>query len=133
MKKVLCRRAYNEFVKKMTERNPKVLKAKGKDLYKVLKDIRDKRLRDFLKKLMRYIQSKYLGKVQPKVNDKIRDYYLRKYFDRWVENTLGDAQRKRDMLTNWLKNKFEQDQINREKRINDLLTKLIDKKIKIKN
>ena len=128
LKKVLCRRAYNEFVKKMTERNPKVLKAKGKDLYKVLKDIRDKRLRDFLKKLMRYIQSKYLGKVQPKVNDKIRDYYLRKYFDRWVENTLGDAQRKRDMLTNWLKNKFEQDQINREKRINDLLTKLIDKK-----
>ena len=36
LKKVLCRRAYNEFVKKMTERNPKVLKAKGKDLYKVL-------------------------------------------------------------------------------------------------
>ena len=128
LKKVLCRRAYNEFVKKMTERDPRVLKSKGKDLYKTLKDLKDKRLRDFLKKLMIHIQTKYLGQIQPRVNDKIREHYLRKYFDRWVENTLGEAQRKRDMLANWLKNKFEQDQLNREKRINDLLTKFIDKK-----
>ena len=128
LKKVLCRRAYNEFVKKMNERNPRVLRSKGKELYRTLKDIRDKRLRDFLKKLMIHIQTKYLGQIQPRVNDKIREYYLRKYFDRWVENTLGEAQRKRDMLANWLKNKFEQDQINREKRINDLLYKFIDKK-----
>ena len=128
LKKVLCRRAYNEFVKKMNERNPRVLKSKGKDLYKTLKDLKDKRLRDFLKKLMIHIQTKYLGEIQPRVNDKIREHYLRKYFDRWVENTLGEAQRKRDMLANWLKNKFEQDQLNRENRINDLLTKFIDKK-----
>jgi len=128
LKKVLCRRAYNEFVKKMTERDPRVLRSKGKDLYKTLKNLRDKRLREFLKKLMIHIQTKYLGQIQPRVNDKIREHYLRKYFDRWVENTLGEAQRKRDMLANWLKNKFEQDQLNREKRINDLLTKFIDKK-----
>ena len=132
LKKVLCRRAYNEFVKKMRERDPKVLKAKGKDLIKALNDIKDNRLRDFLKKLIRYIQRKYLGKIQPKVNDKLRDYYLRKYLDKWYENTIGDAQRKKEKLANWLKNKFTQDKINKENRIKDLLNKFINNKEKVK-
>ena len=126
LKKVLCRRAFNEFVKKMTERNPKVLKAKGKDLIKALNDIKDHRLRDFLIRLIRFIQRKYLGKVQPKINDKIREYYLRKYFNRWVENTLEDAKRKKELLANWLKNKFNQDKLNRENRKKELLKKFLD-------
>ena len=85
LKKVLCRRAYNEFVKKMTERNPKVLKKKGKELIKALQDIKNNRIRDFLDKLLKFIQRKYLGKIQPKVSDKVKEYYLKKYFDRWVE------------------------------------------------
>ena len=116
LKKVLTRRAFKEFVKKMTERDPKVLKAKGKDLIKALKDIKDNRIRDFLMKLIRFIQRKYLGKVQPKINDKIREYYLRKYFDKWVQNTLEDAKRKKELLANWLKNKFAQDKLNKENR-----------------
>ena len=127
LKKVLCRRPYHEFVKKMRERDPKVLKAKGKDLIKALDDIKDNRLKDFLTKLIRYIQRKYLGKVQPKVNDKIREYYLRKYFDRWVENTLEDAKRKKELLANWLKNKFTQDKLNKDNRKKDLLDKLLKK------
>ena len=126
LKKVLCRRAFNEFVKKMTERNPKVLKAKGKDLIKALNDIKDHRLRDFLIRLIRFIQRKYLGKVQPKINDKIREYYLRKYFNRWVENTLEDAKRKKELLATWLKNKFNQDKLNRENRKKELLKKFLD-------
>ena len=132
LKKVLTRRAFKEFVKKMTERDPKVLKAKGKDLIKALKDIKDNRIRDFLTKLIRFIQRKYLGKVQPKINDKIREYYLRKYFDRWVENTLEDAKRKKELLANWLKNKFTQDKLNKENRKKDLLNKFFNNKEKIK-
>ena len=128
LKKVLCRRAYNEFVKKMTERNPKVLQAKGKDLIKTLKDIRDHRLKEFLIKLIRFIQRKYLGKIQPKINDKIKEYYLRKYFERWVQNTIEETKRKKEMLAQWLKNKFENDKINRDNRIKDLLNKFIKKK-----
>ena len=40
LKKVLCRKAFKEFVKKMTERNPKVLQAKGQDLIKAIKNIK---------------------------------------------------------------------------------------------
>ena len=93
LKKVLCRKAYKEFVKKMTERNPRILKEKGKSLSKLMKNIKDKRNKDFLNKLLKAIQAKYLGKIVPKVNDKIKEYYLKKYWDRWVENTLKDTQR----------------------------------------
>ena len=127
LKKVLCRRPYHEFVKKMTERNPKVLKAKGKELIKALDDIKDHRLKDFLTKLIKYIQRKYLGKVQPKVGDKVREYYLKKYFDRWVENTLEDAKRKKELLANWLKNKFTQDKLNKDNKKKDLLDKFLKK------
>ena len=128
LKKVLCRRAFKEFVKKMTERNPEVLKAKGKDLIKVLKDIKDHRLRDFLIKLIRFIQSKYLGKIQPKISDKVKEYYLRKYFERWVQNTIENTKRKKELLAQWLKNKFEHDKKNKEKKLRELLTKFLNKK-----
>ena len=133
LKKVLCRRAYNEFVKKMTERNPEVLKAKGKDLIKALKDIKDHRLREFLIKLIKFIQRKYLGKIQPKIKDKTNEYLLRKYFDRWVQNTIEDTKRKKEFLAKWLKNKFENDKLNKEKKLKDLLTKFIKKKENAKN
>ena len=127
LKKVLIRKAYKEFVKKMTERNPKVLKTKGKELIKTLKDIKDNKSRDFLTKLIKLIQRKYLGKIIPKMHDKNRENYLRKYFDRWVENTLEDAKKKKEYLANWLKNKFVQDKINKENRIKELLTKFLKK------
>ena len=126
LKKVLCRRAFNEFVKKMTERNPDVLRKKGRELIKALNDIKNNRLRDFLKKLIQFIQRKYLGKIQPKVNDKIREYYLRKYLDRWVDNTLGLMQKRKEIITKWLKNKFAQDKLKNDKRKKELLKKFFD-------
>ena len=134
LKKVLCRKAFKEFVKKMTERDPKVLKRKGKDLIKTLQDIKNDRIKDFLDKLIKYIQRKYLGKIQPKVNDKVKDYYLRKYFDRWVENTLGLMERKKELITNWLKNKLAENKLkndNRKKELLDKFFKNLDKNRKL--
>ena len=133
LKKVLCRRAYNEFVKKMTERNPDVLKKKGKELIKALKDIKDDRIRSFLNNLIKYIQRKYLGKIQPKVNDKVKEYYLKKYWDRWVENTLGLMGKKRELIANWLKNKLEENKLKNDKRKAELLKKFLDKLDKYRN
>ena len=133
LKKVLCRRAYNEFVKKMTERNPAVLKKKGNELIKTLNDIKDHRLKDFLTKLIRFIQTKYLGKIQPKVSDKVKEYYLRKYFDKWVDNTLGYIERRKEIITNYIKNKIAENKIKKEKRINELLKKFVDNLTKNRN
>ena len=127
LKKVLCRRAFKEFVKKMTERNPKVLKAKGKDLMKAIKNIQDKRIRDFLEKLVQFIQEKYLGKIQPRIADKVKEYYLKKYWDRWVENTLVDAQRKKELIARWLQRKLHEQKLKKDKKIKNLLTKFINK------
>ena len=127
LKKVLCRKAFKEFTKKMNERNPKVLKAKGKDLIKTIKNIQDKRIRNFLDKLLKYIQEKYLGKIQPKISDKVKEYYLKKYWDKWVENTLIDTQKKKELIAKWLKKKFDEHKIKKEKRIKDILTKYINK------
>ena len=128
LKKVLCRKAFKEFVKKMNERNPKVLKTKGKDLIKTIKNIQDKRIRNFLDKLLKYIQEKYLGKIQPKISDKVKEYYLKKYWDKWVENTLIDAQKKKELIAKWLKKKFDEHKLKKDKKIKDLLTKFINKK-----
>ena len=133
LKKVLCRRPYREFVKKMTERNPEVLKKKGKDLFNTLKKMKDNREKDFLLKLIKFIQRKYLGKIQPKVNDKVKEYYLKKYFDRWVENTIIAAEKRREFITNWLKDKLAQDKLRRDERINELLNKFLDKIDRNKN
>ena len=127
LKKVLCRKAFKEFVKKMTERNPKVLKAKGKDLIKAIKNIEDKRIKDFLDKLLKFIQGKYLGKIQPKVSDKVKDYYLKKYWDRWVENSLIDTQKKKELIAKWLKKKFDEHKLKKEQKLKDLLTKFLNK------
>ena len=128
LKKVLCRKAFKEFVKKMTERNPEVLKAKGKELIKAIKNIQDKRIRDFLDKLLKHIQEKYLGKIQPKIGDKVKEYYLKKYWDRWVENTLLDAQKKKELIARWLQKKFGEQKIKKDKKLKDLLNKFINKK-----
>ena len=127
LKKVLCRKAFKEFVKKMTERNPKVLKAKGQDLINAIKNIKDHRIRDFLDKLVKYIQEKYLGKIQPKIGDKVKEYYLKKYWDRWVENTLNDVQRKKELIVKWLKKKYDEHKFKKNKKLKDLLTKFINK------
>ena len=128
LKKVLCRKAFKEFIKKLTERNPEVLKEKGKALIKAIKNIQDKRIRDFLNKLLKAIQEKYLGKILPKVNDKVKEYYLKKYWDRWVENTLRDAQRKKELIAKWLQRKFHEQQLKNDKKLKNLLTKFINKK-----
>ena len=132
LKKVLCRKAYREFVKKMTERNPKVLKMKGKELIRTLEDIEDNRLRKFLFKLIQFIQLKYLGRIQPKVHETIKEYYLRKYMERWYENTIADAQRKRELVANWLKDKFTKEKITKETRIKVIITDFINYKDKSK-
>ena len=127
LKKVLCRKAFKEFVKKMTERNPKVLQAKGQDLINAIKNIKDHRIRNFLDKLIKYIQEKYLGKIQPKIGDKVKEYYLKKYWDRWVENTLNDVQKKKELIVKWLKKKYDEHKFKKNKKLKDLLTKFINK------
>ena len=126
LKKVLCRRAFKEFVKKMNERNPNILKKKGRELIKTLTDIKNNRLRDFLKRLIQFIQRKYLGKIQPRIADKIRQYFLKKYFDRWVDNTILYARRRRVIITEILKKKIAELKVKRDKKIKIVLRKLVN-------
>ena len=132
LKKVICRRPFKEFVKKMTERNPKVLRNKGKGLIKTLNDIKNNKTRDFLNRLKHFIQIKYLRKIQPRIGDKVKEYYLRKYFDRWVDNTLGEMERRKELITNWLKNKLAENKLKKEQRTKELLTKFLNNLEKIR-
>ena len=59
----------------------------------------ENRIRDFLNRLIKFIQRKYLGNIQPKIGDKVKEYYLKKYFDRWVENTIIAAEKRREFIT----------------------------------
>ena len=129
LKKVLYRRPYNEFVKKMTERNPKVLKMKGNKLIKDLENIKNNRSKEFLLRVIRYIRIKYLRKMQPKINDTIKTYYLRKYFNRWVDNTLGYIEKRKEIITKYIKKKITAYKKKKEKRLKELLKKFVNGKI----
>ena len=122
LKKLLCRRPFNEFVQKMTERNPKVLKKKGSDLIRMLEDVLlRKPFNDLVNSLKLYNCINKLKNVQPKIHDVIKNYYLRKYLQRWIDNTLGVTERRREILISWLKKRMDKYKKEKEARMKYLL------------
>ena len=122
LKKLFCRRPFYEFVKKMNERNPKVLKEKGQKLIDILEKIGKKKpFEKFLRKIKFYIAVRKLKETQPKIHDILKNYYLRKYLQRWIDNTLVATERKREILLSWLKKRMEKYKKERAEQMKYLL------------
>ena len=51
------------------------------------------------------------------INFKVKEYYLKKYWDRWVENTLLDAQKKKELIARWLQKKFGEQKTKKDNEI----------------
>ena len=113
------------------ERASRIIGGKGEVVYKALQDILYRNPYDkFINNL------KFLGKIntlrniQPKIHERIKEYYLPKALQKWKENTYDVTVRQTKILQKFLRDqyakKMERDRIRRE----ELLIEIIGRKQK---
>ena len=132
IKNLLCKQPFNQFVNKMDKTNPEKLKSKGTNIVKALdKIIKEKPYIKFINNMKMLIRTNKLKNVLPKVHEKIKDYYLKKYINIWKNNTKEQRIKNMKIITKWLKKKYDIEKDKKLKRRNELLKRIINNKIKL--
>ena len=116
---------------KVMERSSRIIGGKGEVVYKALQDILYKNpYNKFINNLKFRAKVNTLKNIQPKVHEKIKNYYLPKALQKWKQNTYDETVRCTKEIQNFLriqyKKKLMRDKIKREK----LLKKIVQRKQK---
>ena len=131
IKTVICKEPFEKFVDKLDKTNPKKLKIKAVKIEKIIEKITyEKPFLKFIKNIRTIIRVNQLKKIQPKVHDIIRKYYLQKYLNRWRNNTKEQRLKNMKIITKWLKKKYDIEKDRRKKRRSELLKRIINNLIK---
>ena len=132
IKNLLCKKPFNDFVNKMDKTNPTKLKSKGKNFKKIIDKIsKEKPYNKLINNMKILIRKNKLNDLLPKVNDKIKEYYLPKYFNKWRDNVKDLRLKNMKIITKWLRKKFDIEKDKKLKRRNELLKRIINNKIKL--
>ena len=132
IKNLLCKHPFNQFVNKMDKTNPEKLKSKGTIIVKALDKItKEKPYIKFINNMKMLIRTNKLKNVLPKVHEKIKDYYLKKYINIWKNNVKEQRIKNMKIITKWLKKKYDIEKDKKLKRRNELLKRIINNKIKL--
>ena len=131
IKNVICKNPFKKFVNKLDKTNPKRLKPKAIKVEKIFEKItKEKPFEIFIKKIKMIIRVNQLKKIQPKVHDLIKKYYLQKYLNRWRNNTKEQRLKNMKIISKWLKKKYDIEKDKRKKRRDELLKRLVINLIK---
>ena len=104
---------------------------RGKILYTTLEDIYIRKPFNKLCNALKWISKiKTLRKLYPKLQERLRLYWLPYYLNKWKTNTWDDKINKITKIQNWYRGKSAQNKLKRKKRIDDLLSKFINKLLK---
>ena len=132
IKNLLCKKPFNHLITKMDKTNPAKLKSKGNNMKKTLvKIIKEKPYNKLINNMKMLIRTNKLNDVLPKVHEKIKDYYLRKYINIWKNNAKEQRIKNMKIITKWLKKKYDIEKDKKLKRRNELLKRIINNKIKL--
>ena len=132
LKKLSCKKPFDDFVDKMDKTNPDKLKLKGKNMKKILDKIsKEKPYYKLLNNMKMLIRTKKLNEILPGVNDKVKDYLLSKYFNIWKNNVKEQRIKNINIITKWLKKKYDIEKDKKLKRRNELLKRIVNNKIKL--
>ena len=101
------------------ERSSRIIGGKGEVVYKTLQDILYRTpYEKFIEKMKFLGKINTLRKVQPKIHEKIKEYYLPLYLKKWKENTYDVTIRQTKILQKFLRDqyakKMERDRLRRE-------------------
>ena len=126
---------FKNFVKhklvNIMEKVSKVLGGKGLALYKIFENLLYKKPFDKLLNNMKLIRRiKALKKIQPKIHDKLKKYYLPKALKKWKENTYDQTIKHTIMLQKFLRDQYNKKKQKDKERRELLLLQFVNKKTK---
>ena len=131
IKTVICKEPFRKFVDKLDKTNPKKLRPKAIKIETIIEKItKEKPFVKLIKNMRTIIRVNQLKKIQPKVHDITRKYYLQKYLDRWRYNTKEQRLKNMKVITKWLKKKYDIEKERRKKRRSELLKRIIGNLVK---
>ena len=126
IKKIICRKSFVHFVDYMNKTNPKKLRFKGEKIETIIvKIIKVKPFLKFIKNIKTIIRVNQLKKIQPKVHDTLKKYYLLKYYNKWKNIVKDQRMKNMKIITKWLKKKYDIEKDRRNKRRKELLKRII--------
>ena len=70
--------------------------------------------------------------LQPKIHAIIKKYYLQKYLDKWKDNIKKQRIKNMQIISKWLKKKYDIEKDKKLKRRNELLKRIVNNLIKTK-
>ena len=113
------------------ERASRIIGGKGEVVYKTLQDILYRNPYDkFMENLKFLGKVNTLRKLQPKIHDKIKEYYLPLALKKWKENTYDVSVRQAKILQKFLRNQYAKKMERNRLRRNELLTDIVKRKQK---
>ena len=116
---------------KIMERVSRVLGGKGGIIYKTLQDILYKNPFNKLINNLKLIgKVNTLKKIQPKIHDKIKKYYLTKTLKKWKENTYDQTIKNTIILQKFLREQYDKKMKKDKEKREKLLNEFVNKKIK---
>ena len=110
---------------KVLERSSRIMGGKGEVVLRTLQDIIKSPFNKLVDNLKFLSKVNALKKIQPKVHDKIKEYYLPKALKKWKENTYDVTVRQTKILQKFLRDqynkKMERDKLRRETLLLDIV------------
>ena len=110
---------------KVLERSSRIMGGKGEVVLRALQDIIRSPYNKLIDNMKFLSKVKALKKIQPKVHDKIKSYYLPKALKKWKENTYDVTVRQTKILQKFLRDqyhkKMERDKLRREALLSNIV------------
>ena len=112
--------------KKMKLMNPKFYKSKGEKLIQILLDITKYRpFKKFINNMKLFNRVNQLNKILPKVNEKVSNYLLKKYLQKWKLVVEELKEQKIKLLLTYVKKKIKDEKKINHQRKNELLKRIL--------
>jgi len=113
------------------ERSSRIIGGKGEVVYKALQDILYRNPYDkFINNLKFLAKVNTLRKIQPKIHDKLKEYYLPKALQKWKENTYDETVRQTKILQKFLRDQYAKKMERDRQRREMLLIEIVKRKQK---
>ena len=113
------------------ERASRIIGGKGEVVYKALQDILYRNPYDkFINRLKFLSKVNTLRKVQPKIHEKIKEYYLPLALKKWKENTYDVTVRQTKILQKFLRDQYAKKMERDRQRREELLIEIVKRKQK---
>ena len=113
---------------KVLERSSRIMGGKGEVLLRTFQDIIHSPYNKLIENLKFLSKVNTLRKIQPKIHNKIKEYYLPLYLKKWKENTYDVTVRQTKILQRFLREQYAKKMERNKQRREALLSNIVERK-----